>query len=350
MKKFRSGLVVGKFSPLHLGHEFLIRTAAEQCELLTVINYSNPSLSGCPIHERTYWLKQFQKSISSNIEVFVLDDNLPHNDDPELGHRLFCAKYLLDTLERTVDVVFSSETYGAPFAEYLSTFFTKELKSKHRVDSVLVDLQRTKYPISGTVLRADLIANSEFVSLNVLGSFIPRVAILGGESSGKSTLTRSLSQVTSLPMVEEYGRELFEELGGNLRYEDMEIIAKTQIGMERVAGLRYLETNYKALQNAFIFCDTTPLTTSFYSTVMFDRVSRLLSDLKHREYQYYILCANDIQFDQDGTRRDEEFRKKGYIFYKKWLEDNNLPYLEVSGNREDRVNQVLDWIKYESNN
>lgn len=38
MKRFRCGLVVGKFSPLHRGHELLIRRALAACEHVVVLS------------------------------------------------------------------------------------------------------------------------------------------------------------------------------------------------------------------------------------------------------------------------------------------------------------------------
>jgi HTH-type transcriptional regulator, transcriptional repressor of NAD biosynthesis genes len=44
--RFTQGLVVGKFSPLHLGHEYLIARAAQDCQHLLVLGYSQPELTG----------------------------------------------------------------------------------------------------------------------------------------------------------------------------------------------------------------------------------------------------------------------------------------------------------------
>lgn len=342
MKKFRSGLIVGKFSPLHLGHEFLISTAAEQCETLTILNYAKPALPGCPVSERQYWLSEFIERFS-NVQVHILDSDLPDDLALECEHRAFCANYLLHELETTVDAVFSSESYGEPFAHFLSQYFSKYLNSPHTVTHVMVDLARNLYPTSGTQIRNQVFKNSGFLSPTVLGSFIPRVAILGGESSGKTTLTTDLSNITGFNKVNEYGRELFEKLNGQLRFEDMTNIGEMQIKLERHEALRHTRKT-KNIEKVFLFCDTTPLTTSFYSNILFGRSSRQLQKMAEREYQYFILCKNDIPFDQDGTRQDEDFRDRGYTFYKNWLTKNDLQFLEVSGNREERVRLVLDWI------
>ena len=55
-KQFQRGLVVGKFSPLHRGHELVIRRALEQCREVVIISYSNPELAGCEASKRESWL------------------------------------------------------------------------------------------------------------------------------------------------------------------------------------------------------------------------------------------------------------------------------------------------------
>ncbi|MDP4366102.1 adenylyltransferase/cytidyltransferase family protein, partial [Escherichia coli] len=52
MKPFATGLVVGKFAPLHCGHEKLINTALAQCEELFIISYSVPEMPDCEPEKR----------------------------------------------------------------------------------------------------------------------------------------------------------------------------------------------------------------------------------------------------------------------------------------------------------
>ena len=50
--RFRRGLVVGKFAPLHKGHELVIGRALADCDEVIVISYSKPELPGCSPAER----------------------------------------------------------------------------------------------------------------------------------------------------------------------------------------------------------------------------------------------------------------------------------------------------------
>src|SRR5438045_1163505 len=56
MKPWRHGLVIGKLRPPHAGHAFLIRTALEQVEALTVIICADDS-DTVPADLRAAWLR-----------------------------------------------------------------------------------------------------------------------------------------------------------------------------------------------------------------------------------------------------------------------------------------------------
>ena len=56
MKQYARGLVVGKFCPLHLGHEFLIETAQTACDELVILSYAKPGWRGYERGVREAWL------------------------------------------------------------------------------------------------------------------------------------------------------------------------------------------------------------------------------------------------------------------------------------------------------
>jgi HTH-type transcriptional repressor of NAD biosynthesis genes len=322
---YATGLVVGKFCPLHAGHEYVINTALDQCEKVIILSYTSKNFSGCEPEKRRVWLTQ---TFPTAIVVVLEPSEVPDDDLPADMHRLFCANHLLNKMSTTVQAVFTSEDYGDGFAEYLSKFFTKELRTEVKVDHILVDKDRIQFPTSGTALRA----NMQRAHLNhfVAKDFIPRVAFLGGESSGKTTLARELGFLTDMNWVAEYGRELYDERGGKLNYEDMEFIARHQIASEGSYYSRH-----------YLFCDTTPLTTMFYSEQMFGRVAPALRKMAEREYHKIYLCDPNIDFEQDGTRRDATFRNVGHNWYVNYLTAHEIPYTIVSGTVEERVNFVM---------
>ncbi|HHU7216680.1 TPA: adenylyltransferase/cytidyltransferase family protein, partial [Escherichia coli] len=123
MKPFATGLVVGKFAPLHCGHEKLINTALAQCEELFIISYSVPEMPDCEPEKRLTWLQvRFpQATILVLTPELVARYNLPaipHNDADI--HRHYVATLCLQILRCRPHAVFTAEDYGDGFANVLA--------------------------------------------------------------------------------------------------------------------------------------------------------------------------------------------------------------------------------------
>ena len=339
--KYRTGLVVGKFAPLTRGHEALIEHALSQCEELIVLSYTSADYgkySDPDLRER--WLTQFTKTRwgAPNVKIAVLRDNqsFPPDEAPEEAHRQFCAQYLVSSLYTTVQAVFSSEEYGVGFAQYLQGYFNSKFT---HVTAETFPVGSVTVPVSATQVRAmgfEAAYEAGLISDRVRDDLVPRVLILGGESSGKSTLVEALAKTLNTSSTHEYGRTLWEQRSGQLFFEDMEAIAKEQILMEE---------HQAQYAHKVLICDTSPLTTLFYSREMFGMVSPKLSDLaEDHKYDAIYICDNDIPFEQDGTRRDTAFREKAYDFYVKFC--GVPPYaIIVRGTVEERVSQVITDLK-----
>lgn len=332
-KLFRKGLTVGKYCPLTLGHEWLINQAAEQCEQLIVLSYAKPNY-GYNAFLRNYWLNCVIDR--PNVEFYILDEYCPHNNSDEIDHRKFCADYLFNELETTVDCVFSSESYGPGFAQYLQDYFNSKLLYKSTVHHVMVDLHRKTHDISATRVRNKILDYKQATSNIVSQTLVPRILFLGGESSGKTTLCRELSSKTGYSWVEEYGRTLYEELNGFLQYSDFIDIAEKQI---------HLELTTAKYSDKMLFCDTNVTTTYWYCKNLCGtiphRLSKLLGDTKDL-YNSVFVCDPNIDFYQDGTRQDSAFRQKAHEFYLDFLKNNNISYEIVYGSLESRINQVCN--------
>ena len=324
MSRFRTGLIVGKFSPLHLGHEHVVRAALAACEHVVLLSYSRPELPGCAPARRAAWLAaRFPETTRLVLDNTIMP--LPENHDTDDAHRAFCASVLRDRLGRPVDAIFTSETYGPGFAADLSR------RQGHPVIHVAIDPARAAVPVSGTALRADIHGLRRFLAPEVYASFIERVAILGGESTGKSTLAAALAEELGTSYVAEYGRELWEIRNGQLAFDDLLAIAREQIRREESVLLHPRTTR-------FLFCDTTPLTTLFYSRKLFGRAAPELESLARRPYNATVLCGDDFAFVQDGTRRDDAFRRQGQRFYREQLASTS--FFLASGPLSERLRQT----------
>ena len=337
---FPLGLVVGKFAPLHLGHEALVRHAAAQCDRLLVLSYTKPEFDGCGVARRRQWLQTRWPAH----ECLVVDDvwvrqacaargigaqPMPFNDAADAVHQNWLAWLLGEVLQRRPDALFCSEDYGPPTATTLSRAFGKP------VTAVVFDRDRQQVPISASALRGSPELISHWTAPEVAATFVRRLALLGGESSGKTSLSAALAQALGTVWVAEYGRELWE-LQQGLAQADLLKVAREQIAREDRSALEARE---------WLVCDTSPLTTWGYSHWTFGQADPELERLAARPYDAAVLCCPDFAFVQDGTRQDDAFRRRQHLWYLERLQSGTTPWLAVAGPVDQRVAQTLAWMK-----
>jgi HTH-type transcriptional regulator, transcriptional repressor of NAD biosynthesis genes len=316
LPKYRHALIVGKFAPLHRGHQFFIDTALHHAERLTILVYANPDFPAMPQSMRANWMRQLYP------QAQILEPQDPPPDDAEDRTQREFVRCSLQAQGITVDVVFTSETYGVGFAQHLG------------VEHYLVDLARSQVPISGTQIRANIHAHQKWLDPIVYRSFLRWVVFLGAESTGKSTLAERMAAVCQTAFVPEYGRTFYEEHGGKLELADYVKIAQKHRELEDAAALQARQ---------FLFVDTNAITTMFFSHY-YDRASlpklQELAAACRSRYDYVFVCDDDIPFEQDGWRDNVVWRGRmqGMILYD--LAVRGIEYTVVSGSLDERVKQV----------
>ena len=309
------------------------------CDEVVILSYSKPEAPGCEAHRRERWLAS---SFPSAVRL-VLDDarlarlqldgeftTLPRNDDRASVHRRFVGMICRRVIGAEVNAVFTSERYGDGFAAELTADFRQRGRGTV-VEHVAVDEARRAVPISGSTIRADVHANRHWLLPGVYPAFVRRICVLGGESSGKSTLAAALAESLGTAIVPEYGRELWERRAGRLSFDDMLHIAETQVAAEDEAATR---------AHALLIGDTSPLTTLFYSRRLFGRADAALKRLADRRYDLTVLCAPDFPFVQDGTRAGRRLRDEQHAWYLSQLASRAVPWMLASGSVGDRVSEV----------
>lgn len=165
---------------------------------------------------------------------------------------------------------------------------------------------------------------------------LPRIALLGGESSGKTTLAQALALQLGTLWVPEYGRVLWEELRETLNVEELLHVARTQVAWEQEHAARAL-----AMGARWLVCDTTPLTTLQYCLHDHRHAPPELHELAQRRYTLTVLCENDFAFVQDGCRRDETFSAAQHDWTLARLAEQGVVPLVARGSVTARVAQVL---------
>ena len=168
------GLVIGKFLPPHDGHRQLWDFAAASCDELTIV-VEHIAGESIPSATRVAWVRE----LAPRARVVHLDRSMPQQpSEHDDFWGLWCDT--LAALAGRPDLLFASEAYGAPLARGLGCTF------------VPVDPARLGVAISATEVRTDPHAVWRYLPPPVRAHYTRRIAVVGPESSGKTTLSRSL--------------------------------------------------------------------------------------------------------------------------------------------------------------
>jgi HTH-type transcriptional regulator, transcriptional repressor of NAD biosynthesis genes len=171
--------------------------------------------------------------------------------------------------------------------------------------------------------------------MNTPNRRVKRLALLGGESSGKTSLAQALAKVLQTAWVPEYGRELWEEKRVILSVPELVQVARTQVAREE----QHLQMPGPQ-SSGWLVCDTTPLTTLQYCLYDHAHAPPELHALAQRHYELFVVCQPDFDFVQDGARRDSAFRAQQHAWTMERLADMQVQPLCVKGELLERVQQV----------
>jgi len=230
---------------------------------------------------------------------------------------------------KPINFVFSSEE------SYNEHFKKNYPNAKH----IIIDSGRKVVDISATELRKDLYAHWDKLPNCVKPYFTKKVAIVGTESCGKSTLAKKLAKLYNTNLVEEVGRRYCEKYSNNLTGEMFDSIA-----MEH-----FLEQEQKiGNSNKVIFVDTEAIVTQFYLNKYFPgKKSHLIEELtKIQNYDLIIFLEPDVEWVEDGLRNDyqEEIRKKNNEEMKRMFEEKGIKFVTINGNYSERFDQARKLI------
>ena len=164
---------------------------------------------------------------------------------------------------------------------------------------------------------------------------LQRIAILGAESTGKSTLAPALAARYNTLWVPEYLRE-FVDTHQRVPFEDDQLgIARTQCAREDAMA---------ALKDArrYLFCDTTPLMTAVYSRVYWGRVPPELLEMEAaHDYAATLVAGLDLPWVPDGLQREsEEVRRQVHECLLAVLRERGIPFTLLEGDLPQRLRQV----------
>lgn len=163
-----------------------------------------------------------------------------------------------------------------------------------------------------------------------------KIAVVGPESTGKSTVTKALAKHFNAFWVPEYARYYCESLTTPCTLQDETNMFYGQVALEKA-----VET---LVENGLLFCDTTFLTVKIWSDYQLGETPEVvLEALKKHSYDFYILLKNDIPWEDDPLR---DFKGKSDYFMGVWRKELGAlqaNYVEVGG-LTDRVENAINAV------
>lgn len=338
------GVIFGKFYPVHTGHINMIYEAFSKVDEVHVIVctdterdlqlFYDSKMKRMPTpQERLRWMQQIFKYQKNQIFIHhLIEDGIPGYPNGWEGwtNRV---KALFEQKGFNPDVVFSSEIQDkAPYEKYFG------------LEVVLVDPKREFFNISATKIRTNPFHYWKFIPKEVRPFFAKTIAILGGESSGKSVLANKLATVFNTTSAWEYGREfVFEQLGGDeqaMQYSDYPQMA--------LGHQRYVDYAVRHAHKVAII-DTDFITTQAFC-IQYEGKAHPFLDSMIKEYPFdvTILLNNNTKWVDDGLRSlgNHKQRQRFQQLLKKLLDKYNVPYIEIeSPSYLERYNQAKQIVE-----
>jgi len=315
----KTGLTLGKFAPLHKGHQYLFETALAEVDKLIVIIYDT-SVTKIPLTIRANWIRALYPTVKV-IEAWDGPEGYSSEREYEIKEELY-VKGLLNG--ETITHFYSSEFYGAHMSVSLGAIDRR------------VDEKRVKIPISATKIRENPFKYRALISDIVYRDLIIKVVFVGAMSTGKSTITEELAKAYKTVFVPEYGREYWEknQVDRRITFEAFDEIVVGHIDSEERIILN---------ANKYLFVDTNAITTYMFSIDYHGKASVLLTQTaieNASRYDLFFLCDDDIPYDDTWDRSGDQKRK---VFHKQIIADLNkrkIPYIVLKGTLKERMLKV----------
>ncbi|CAM3265390.1 AAA family ATPase [Occultella aeris] len=322
-RRFRHGLVLGKFYPLHAGHLNLIRTGLRSCDALTV-EVLVSSVESIPASVRADWIRA--EAPQARVVHAVDDTPVDYGSDAAWDTHLAVITSLLD---EPVDAVFTSDAYGVELADRLDAQWVR------------VDPARQEVPVSGTAVRADPHRHWWALPAPVRAYLTTRVVVLGAESTGTTTLARDLTAHYGTPEVPEFGRTWSEIRPGGLsapwHSSEFDLVATEQARLEDAAAAR--------TPRPLLIADTDVLATTVWHERYVGAASPSVTALAaRRRPDLYLLTGDEIGFVQDGLRDGEHLRHAMSARFREVLDGSGVPWHELRGSPAGRLAAAVDLV------
>ncbi|MGY3215422.1 AAA family ATPase [Mucilaginibacter sp. HD30] len=168
-------------------------------------------------------------------------------------------------------------------------------------------------------------------------SEIIKIAIVGPESTGKSTMSAWLAEHYDTVWVPEYARGYCEKLTTPPTWQDEINMFNGQLALERE-----MATNAR---NGILICDTTFITVKIWSDHIFGSSPKEVTDaLTQHHYDLYLLLNIDMPWQDDPLRDFPTLREHFMEIWHQELKAINANYIVISGTGQQRYDSAVGVI------
>ncbi len=334
--KYKTGMFGGAFDPPHIGHFNAILQAACLCEdLYIVLSYSR-SRDFVPMEYRYRWLRNAFRHLE-NIHILLLEDTAKSKQEYDSGGYWEKGRdEIINQIQKKIDVVFCGSDYKQ----------SRQYEKLYHCEVVYFD--RNHFCISSTKIRENPLLYWQYIPAICRAYFVKKILLVGGESTGKSTLAANLALYYNTNFLKEVGRDVTEYAGSEelMIEEDFHTILLKH---------KLLEAQLLPYSNKLLFVDTDALTTKFYTEFLLTD-SNALKRTKHladaingiNHFDLVLFLEPTVAFVQDGTRSAiiEANREKYSQQIKDLFHQANIKYHCLSGDYFNRFEKAKEIIQH----
>jgi len=319
------GFILGGFRLPTLGHQHLLDFASGFCGGDLDVMLCTRDEDEIPGEWRLKWLGDH---FGDRARIRRFHNDLPEDPTTTPDFWGIWNRAILATLDgQAPDFLFASEPYGKRLADDLKARF------------IPVDPARDSVAISASRLRVGLAEHWRMLLPSARPYFLKRIAIIGAESTGKTTLARKLAASFHTLHVAEWARTYLENTDPS-HYPgegELAVIAAGQAAAEDALARQ---------ANRVLFLDTDHLCTAVWGKVALGRIPPAAErEIARRPYDLRLLLADDVPLVPDILRYGGDRRQLSCEHFVDELTARQLPYTLISGSWAERHAKAITEVE-----